>query len=268
MSANFKARYHQFVPSRWYPWCNCVYFQSSTLLGGHPHVPLGWSGIIFPSPLKPQKDLKKEGIRVIRRRTSEPPKRDSGNISTIVADAKSRAFWQKTEGSRCFSGAWCQWRSWGVGVSMTCQACQAWPKVPFKGVEKTLQKTKKPLKNRPKGCPKRKGSWIPAAMVASGSVNLKTSTTQVSKYYDKTTWWRANVCRFLFPISLLNFRSSLGEPQMVLGVELLVIFSCDSFPSLPVIPFDREDWYDWNPLSQGLSPQFRCLWVNYVSKEW
>lgn len=53
MARHFKARYHQLVPSRWYPWCYCVYFQSSTLLGGHPHVPL--LRVWKTSPLKPQK---------------------------------------------------------------------------------------------------------------------------------------------------------------------------------------------------------------------
>ena len=41
---------------------------------------------------------------------------------------------------------------------------------------------------------------------------------------------------------------------MVLGVELLVIFSCASFPSLLVIPFDREDWYDWSPQAMPFTP--------------
>ena len=61
----------------------------------------------------------------------------------------------------------------------------------------------------------------------------------------------------VFPISLLNFRSSLAS-QMVLGVELLVIFSCDSFLSLLVIPFDREDWYDWSPQARPFTSGGVC----------
>ena len=137
----------------------------------------------------------------------------------------------------------------------------------LKGWRKHSRKLGCPLKNRPKLPFLRKGSWIPAAMVVSGSVNLKTSTTQVSKYHDKTTWWRANFCRCFFPISLLNFQSSLASPQMVLGVELLVIFSCDSFPSLLVIPFDREDWYDWNPQAMPFTPGGVCGWITSARRD-
>ena len=49
---------------------------------------------------------------------------------------------------------------------------------------------------------------------------------------------------------------------MVLGVELLVIFSCDSFPSLPVIHTDREDWCVTGPPSKVFHLR-GCLWVTF-----